>query len=234
MGLKAPPATSDVAEGRTRTATDAVVTEIRELIASGELLPGQRVRQAWLAERLGVSRVPVREALAALTAEGSVTASPNLGFTVARFSEAELRQLFLMRDALELVLIRNIGDIPDGFADQLEQINKAISVAADHNELERCLQLNREFHFACLRLGDMRLVLSQLVQLWNLSETYRSIFFHYRGELHGLSADHEEIIDRARAGDVSGFARAFTDHQQHTMNRLSEALRFGRHPLLAE
>lgn len=233
MSIKAP-AVPDVGTTRAQTATDVVLAEIRELIASGELLPGQRVRQAWLAQRLGVSRVPVREALAALSAEGSVTYSPNLGFTVARFSEGELRQLFLMRDALELVLIGNIPAIPEGVARQLQEINDAIGAAADRDELERCLQLNREFHFACLRLGDMRLVLSQLVQLWNLSETYRSIFFHYRGELHGLSADHEQIIECARAGDVAGFAQAFAAHQKHTMNRLSEALRFGRHPLLAE
>src|SRR5687767_5679974 len=94
----------------TKGTTLKTVDKIRNMILSGELLPGQPLRQVQLAERLGVSRVPVREALTTLVADGAVVHTPNTGYAVARFNLAELREIFLMRELLEDELLRRVKE----------------------------------------------------------------------------------------------------------------------------
>lgn len=71
------------------------------MIFTGELLPGQSIRQELMAERLQVSRLPVREALDGLTATGLVTHVHNVGYTVTRLDRSEFDQVYLMRALLE-------------------------------------------------------------------------------------------------------------------------------------
>ena len=74
---------------------------IRQLIAAGVAAPGQQLRQEQLATDLGISRAPIREALQALLAEGVVEHSPNVGYSVVRFSVEALEQIYRMRTLLE-------------------------------------------------------------------------------------------------------------------------------------
>ena len=86
---------------RPPTSQEAVLGEIRRAIMSRELQPGERVRQEQLAERLNVSRVPVREALKVLEAEGQVTYQAHRGYTVVALSLEELEEIYLARSLLE-------------------------------------------------------------------------------------------------------------------------------------
>src|SRR3984885_13098997 len=109
---------------------------IREMVLSGELLPGQKVHQGELAEQLNVSRIPVREALATLRAEGILVHKPNTGFTVARFSSEDLSEIYLMRRLLETEVIRSVDlslvDV-DAMAALSEQM-RAMSDAESRDE----------------------------------------------------------------------------------------------------
>ena len=89
---------------RPPTAQEAVLAEIRRLIVSGELAPGAPVRQEAVAERLGVSRVPVREALKVLEGEGHVVYAAHRGYVVAELSVDDLTEVYRLRELLEAAL----------------------------------------------------------------------------------------------------------------------------------
>src|SRR5690606_17181174 len=93
---------------RTAGESDTCLARLRQLVLTGVLLPGEKVNQAELAQRLGVSRVPVREALASLRAEGLVEARPNTGYTVVRPSLEDMAEIYLMRDLLEDALMETV------------------------------------------------------------------------------------------------------------------------------
>jgi DNA-binding GntR family transcriptional regulator len=80
---------------------DTVVQHIRRFIVEGVLEPGKRLNERELCETLGISRTPLREALKVLAAEGLIEISPNRGATVAKMSEAELRETFELMSGLE-------------------------------------------------------------------------------------------------------------------------------------
>jgi len=91
---------------RPPTAQEAVLTELRRAIGSGELRPGEQVLQDALAERFGVSRVPLREALKILEGEGQVVYRPHRGYFVAELDVADLREVYRIRDLLESEAVR--------------------------------------------------------------------------------------------------------------------------------
>ncbi len=86
---------------RPPTAQEAVLVELRKEIASGALRPGEQVLQEAIADRLGVSRVPLREALKILEGEGQVVYHPHRGYFVAELSVADLVEVYRIRDLLE-------------------------------------------------------------------------------------------------------------------------------------
>jgi DNA-binding GntR family transcriptional regulator len=90
------------------TAVALCVDEIRRAIRVGVLMPGEHIRQSAIAESLGVSRIPIRDALSRLSADGVVAHTPNSGFKVAQLEIDELDQVYRMRELLETELLRQI------------------------------------------------------------------------------------------------------------------------------
>src|SRR5215218_10445562 len=106
---------------RPPTSQEAVLREIRRAIMTRELKPGERVRQEELAERLNVSRVPVREALKVLEAEGQVTYQAHRGYTVVALSLEELEEIYLARRLLETEMTRSaVPKVDAGLIQHLE------------------------------------------------------------------------------------------------------------------
>src|SRR5262249_58597129 len=94
---------------RAATSAPAVVAaELRRAIMRGDLLAGEQIRQIDWARRLGVSQVPIREALKTLAAEGILTHGHNRGYFVARFGSSEVAEIYLMRRVLERELLQTI------------------------------------------------------------------------------------------------------------------------------
>lgn len=83
------------------TAQEAVLAQLRRAIVSGELRPGEPIRQSALAERFGVSRVPLREALKILEGEGQVTYRPHRGYVVTELNMDDLLEVYRIRELLE-------------------------------------------------------------------------------------------------------------------------------------
>jgi DNA-binding GntR family transcriptional regulator len=188
---------------------------IREMVLSGELLPGQKVHQAELAEQLNVSRIPVREALAALQAEGILVRKPNTGFTVARFNREDLAEIYLMRRLLETEVIRSVdlSEVDLVRMTVLSQEMRQISAADSRDEYQR---LNREFHFVIFDCSPLRVVCQEISRLWYMSSFYRALHLYEAETFAHLQDEHERIIDAVRSGSVEQLIALCDEHRSGT------------------
>lgn len=208
---------------RPPTAQQAVLAELRAMIGSGELAPGQRLRQEQLATQLGVSRVPVREALRALAAEGQVTYTPHRGYLVAQLSLAELTECYRLRDLLEDEAVRvavprleeaDLARMAAAITDMDRAVNDVAAVAA----------ANRRFHFVLYRAAGMPRLLELIRILWDATDRYRSHYFAEPAHRVDRNAEHRAVLASVGAGDTGAALRILTAHRAHTLTTLATQL----------
>jgi DNA-binding GntR family transcriptional regulator len=208
---------------RPRSGVDRCVAEIRQMIVAGDLLPGQKINQGELADQLGLSRIPVREALAKLQAEGLVAHKTNTGFTVARFNREDLSEIYLMRRLLETELLRSI-DLAQVDVGQLSALNQQMAAIPADQSPEEYQRLNRAFHFALFGYSHLELVCQEISRLWYLSGFYRSLYLFESDAYVHLADEHEEIITAVRAGDADALIAASDKHRSETENLIVRRL----------
>nr|BAH89432.1 GntR family transcriptional regulator [uncultured bacterium] len=173
---------------RRRGQSSAEVGEaIRQAIRGGELLPGMQIKQADWALRLGVSRVPVREALGMLESEGLLAHEPHQGYFVAILSESEIEQLYLLRRLLDREIASSLN-WPDAAAlEALTAIRRDADAALDNDDVGGWLACNDRFVLAVYALSPLDIVVGEAVRLWRRTETVRSGRVRY--EWNQLSRD---------------------------------------------
>lgn len=185
-----------------------VATFVRELIFSGTLRPSQKIDQDALAAQLGVSRLPVREALIALETEGLVENIPRRGAFVAPISRDDIRDHYriygvVSRIAAERAAIRLSDETLEGLAANVEQMSKARGA-------DRQAELNFEFHRLINVAGGSRRLLSA-IDLFNRSLPPR--FFELTKGWNAIAVQHHEAILRAlRNRDPEEAGRAMVTH----------------------
>jgi DNA-binding GntR family transcriptional regulator len=141
--------TDDTLGSTHRPLRDVVTAELRRLILAGELTPGERLVEDRLAERLGVSRNPVREAIRVLAAEGFVEVTPRRGAAVSRLPTDEAEELFDVRMALEGLTARlSARKVTPASASRLRRVLDSARVAVDEGRLDEVADLNTAFHAA--------------------------------------------------------------------------------------
>ena len=211
------------------TSVGRCIESIRQLILTGELLPGETIRQGRLAEQLGTSRIPVREALTTLQAEGVVTYTPRIGHAVARFNPAEFAQIYLMRRLLETELLATV-DLPrvdvsllTSLNDQLEQLDTAApGPLPERGWLWERKRLNHAFHFHLFGLSPHGVIRAEVERLWNMSEFYRSLYAYEPDAQQRIVAEHRAIIAAIVSGDR---ARVLDELDRHRGGAESVVLR---------
>src|SRR6202030_4690265 len=135
--------------------TFRAATLIRGMVFDGILLPGEKVRQVELAERIGVSRSPLREALRTLESEGVVAYEINRGYIVAKLDDDDLAQIHRMRTLLEDELLRTVERPDAAVLSDLKDLNEKMMVAIDEHNIPEVLRYNREFHFTIFDLSSL-------------------------------------------------------------------------------
>jgi len=187
--------------------TDLAAALLRELILTGELAPGQPLRQRTLAERLGVSPTPIREALRRLEAEGLVTTDVHRGAAVAKpdFSVAE--ENARVRGALEALAAELAADkISEAELDDLRALNRAM--AESLGDRHHYATLNRQFHFDICRAAHSPLLLSLLRLLWQSMPEGPIV----SRPLDRSVNQHAELLDALAAHDGKRAAKLVHEH----------------------
>jgi DNA-binding GntR family transcriptional regulator len=181
----------------------AVASALRAAIVEGELSPGEQIRQADWAERLGISRIPVREALKALAAEGLLSHDHNRGYFVARFGPHEMAQVYLMRRLLEAELLRSLAVPEPGALVQLRDLAAAAARAKMGDDFEEWNALEHRFHSQLYALSPLNLVRDEFERLWLLSNIYRHLGSGSVGRAAGSPAVtyYAAMVDALAASD---------------------------------
>jgi DNA-binding GntR family transcriptional regulator len=205
---------------RTQSTPDFVAGALREAIVSGVIAPGSVVRQDLVAAEMAVSKIPVREALSRLEAEGLVRFQRNRGAEVTPVSIAEMRELFDMRRQLEcLALERSIPLMTDA---DFVRARSVIDEARCSDEPSHLCRLNHDFHealFAGAPDGPLRETIRRTMML---AERYIRLHLLMTGMMARTNTEHTELLRLARAGDVEA-ACAFMDrHLDKAVMRLSK------------
>ena len=201
-----------------RTTADWIADSLRDAINSGLLTDGTQLNQASLATRFNVSRVPVREAMRQLQAEGLVELRAHQIAVVRGLDVDHLEEVYGLRALLEAHLLRQSADVltPDDL-DRAERINSRLFEDLPHEEW---LELNSQFHQALYEPSGATMTLDILGQLRARVERYSRMWAKGRDVHRPLIAagEHRDIIWLLREGQVERACEALQNHVLHTKN----------------
>ena len=201
---------------RSLTSAERVLHAVRELILGGQLTPGARLGEVELAERLGVSRTPVREALSRLAAEGIVEIQPNRGARVATWTVAELEGVFDLRSAIEPQLtayvVPNAGPADLAELDDLAHRMADVGCPGPGQNLDALVPLNRAFHDRLVALADHPTLATALAAAIHPPIVLRNFHAYDEASLRRSLAHHVEIVAALRAGDATWARAVMTAH----------------------
>lgn len=201
-----------------------VVEQLREMLVSLELLPGQALRQEALAARLGVSRVPVREALSILHNEGVLEHVSNIGYAVKRLTASELEQAYLIRRALETELINALPKLSEEHLQSLTDINSSINDVGEAGDVLTMRRLNNEFHFSIFRAAGYDLVVRELHRVWALTDAYRSFYLYEPAARKRIVQEHAEMIEALRRHDPTELVHLMNQHRSMVPTQLARMI----------
>lgn len=197
-----------------KTRTQLVVEMLREKILSGEIKAGQPLRQAALAEQLNVSRIPVREALLQLEAEGLVAFEPHKGATATELDVSQVDELFELRAMLEAELLSaSIKQLTDEALAQAKQILADLDQALEHeNAANTWSELNSAFHY-CLYSAANRPQTFELVQTLNKNaDRYIRMHLLWAGGNKKAGSEHAELLTLCQQKDTRKAVKLLKQH----------------------
>jgi DNA-binding GntR family transcriptional regulator len=181
---------------------DAVARIIVEALITGELKPGDRINETELAQKAGISRGPVREALKQLEGEGILVSYPSKGTFVAKWTPKEVQEAYSLRANLEEFAVEQVIQHfkPEDIA-ELQLIVEKMSENAKVNNIKGLIQLDIEFHERFYVLSGHSLLQSMLSQLRRRLYALHAMDQGYAVFKDQIAMDHQEIIDALIGGD---------------------------------
>lgn len=209
-----------------RGLTEQVADSIRQAIFSGSFELGDRLNEADIAERLNVSRGPVREALAQLKQEGIVTMRWHQGAFIMQLSATDIRELSSLRTVLEVFAIRQAA-VASTAADlsAMNDVLSAMSKGVDEQSDFDMIQLDVQFHDELYRAAHHE-------RLWNAWNSIRSqvmlsllVKRHTSNEYyrHKVIAEHQLLFDVISSRDADACEQAIREHLSGTYDRLASS-----------
>jgi GntR family transcriptional regulator, vanillate catabolism transcriptional regulator len=220
-----------------RTQITSAQLQLRELIFSGEVVPGERMSELPLVQRLGVSRTPLRLALAELEHEGLLRGLPGGGYVVREFTQADVRDAVELRGVLEGTAARFAAErgVPAREIRALRAINETIEKLVhlgDYESFERYLHLNETFHARLLKMARSSVLERSLEGIVALPFAGPSAFVLAEAELpksrdiliigHRHHVSLIEAIERRQGGRAEALAR---EHARLALTNLEIVLR---------
>lgn len=203
-----------------RTLAERIFEVIRERIVEGKLPVMEPVRQDALAAELGVSKIPLREALARLEHEGLLTSQANRGWFVRPMSEDQAEEIYLLRLAIEPAAAAfACAHADDADKDAARHAFELLDAAASGNPNDVAVR-NREFHVSLVRPGK-RLLTTQLVErLEVLAERYVVAHLEPAGRDDRAHNEHSDLLESWLAGDADRVKALLTAHIASTLDDL--------------
>lgn len=207
---------------------EVVYRQMRAAILNGVFQPGQSLLQQEVAERLGVSRSPLREALPRLASEGLVVYHTRRGYAVVSLDPDEIMEVFDLRIMLESELIRRAVRVrTEADVDRLRTLLKQSAPLAKKSQTDRLdawFELNTAFHSALLSAAKCNHILRAWMNTRALVESYIRMEVNLTGDLQQAQREHQEMFDAFVEGDEALLLDLTATHSRHTCDRLIAGL----------
>lgn len=201
-------------------AASLVLFKLRQQILVGGLLPGTPLNQEALADELGVSRMPIRQALKRLQIEGLVQRQQNRRVVVTPLSREEIEEIFDMRIALEPLALRLA--IPRVTPQDLRRIGYALDDASADDDPASFGTRNSAYHMALVQPCGRPRLLREIRSLLDLSDRYQRAAYRDGTFTGPLRDEHERLLEAVRTGDAEAGAEVLAQHIRQGRDRLVE------------
>lgn len=200
---------------------DVIASDIRERILSGDLAEGVTIRQEAFADDYSVSRMPVREALKRLDAEGLVQVSNNQGATVTKHSLDEIGEIFDLRILIEVDLFsRAIPRMTAFHIAHCQSVLEAMEVSYDADDVAKWGALNFDFHCALYAAANRPLTNDALQRINRQSDRYVRMHLSVMEQRGVARQEHRNLFDLARSGQAADACALLTQHISQTKKNL--------------
>lgn len=205
---------------------ESVLSELRDMIGSGQLGPGQQIVQETLSASLGVSRVPIREALRVLEGEGQVVHFPNRGYFVANLTVEDLEEVYRIRALLEEEALRvAVPLLTDEDIEFISGILTEVAAAASDRKISAITDTNRRFHFAIFEASNLPRLVRMIRTLWDATDAYRGVYFASPANLQEMEHEHLEMVAALRKRDADKIVELQAIHRDNSVSAVSQIIR---------
>lgn len=205
---------------------DVVFKTLRQAILTGELKPGERLMEIHLANRLGVSRTPIREAIRMLELEGLVTMIPRKGAEVSRISKQDISDVLEVRASLDALAVRLCCEriTPEEIL-RLETAASEFCKAIESGDLTEVARADVDFHDIIVAASKNKRLVQMVNNLAERVYRYRLEYIKDKSSHNNLIKEHREILDFIKAGDVKGAEDAIINHVKNQENAIISQLK---------
>lgn len=211
---------------------ELVLEAIREAIINGTLKPRERLMEIQLAEELGVSRTPIREALRKLEIEGFIVMVPRKGAYVADLSFKDIADVFEIRSALEGLAAGLAAErITDEELEEMERllIEKAEAIAA--NDIEKLVVVDTKFHDAIYKASRNESLTNIINNLREQIQRFRATTLAYPGRMKESLDEHRGIVEALQSRDVQLSRKLAGEHIENAENSMIDAIKMDDIPI---
>ena len=191
--------------------SDDVVDRVRTMIVEGALAAGARINEVHLARALGVSRTPLREALARLAREGSLASVPRVGWFVKPLTLEEFEQIYPIRALLDPEALRLSGLPAAATIERLERLNARIAAGGDADHI---IALDDEWHLALIGHCPNKVLLELIEDFIRRTRRYEIALMRERRNVAIAADNHREITSALRRRDLDGAIAALRRNLQ--------------------
>jgi DNA-binding GntR family transcriptional regulator len=199
-----------------------IADSLRLQILSGDLMPGDRIRQEEIAEEFNASRIPVREALRILVTDGLVEVVANSGAWVSGLTMAQCIEQYEIRERIEPLLLReSLENFDESLLPQLEAL---VARLEQNQDVKTFMDLDRQFHMLTYSGAPEATLKEIIVRLWNTTQPYRRVYTKLVGS-HGLTVTHLEhrlLLEAIGRRDYEDAERILSGHIRRTRLALAQ------------
>ena len=193
--------------------TEKVAAVLRSQIVSGALKPGTRLIESQLAEQLGVSRAPLREAFRILEPEGLLVLAPSGGTFVAEISEDDLREIYMVRSVLEGLAMRLVAErVTEGEVAELSHIVEQMKEAAERGAAGQVIELDLQFHERIWRFSRHRRLYEILSNMLGPIHMFLALNSQVYDDLVDNALEHVQIVDALSSEDAREADKIMVSH----------------------
>ena len=205
---------------------DVVFNTLRDAILRGELKPGERLMEMHLANKLGVSRTPIREAIRMLEQEGLAVTIPRKGAQVARMTEKDLQDVLEVRDALdELAVSSACAHITEEQMNELRETVKEFEKAIQSGDVRKMVRADEDFHNVIYRAADNPKLETIVKNLREQMYRYRYEYIKDHTDYKQLVREHAEIIEGFERRDETYVRAVMHTHLENQIEAVRAAIR---------